>query len=49
LSRHVAPFAALGVEFPLLRPRFWVENLGQIYRAAPVVPRAALGIEVHFW
>jgi hypothetical protein len=46
--RHVAPFLFVGGEIPVQRPRFSVENLGQVHRSAPVWGRAALGLELRF-
>jgi hypothetical protein len=48
VSRHVVPFVRLGTEVPLLRPRFSVENVGEVFRAAPVLLRGGLGLELRF-
>jgi hypothetical protein len=47
-SRHVVPFVRVGTEVPLLRPRFSVEDVGEVFRAAPVLLRGGLGLELRF-
>ncbi len=46
--RHIVPFFRLGTEVPLLRPRFSVEDVGEVFRAAPVLLRGGLGLELRF-
>jgi hypothetical protein len=47
-SRHIVPFVRVGAEVPLLRPRFSVEDVGEVFRAAPVLLRGGLGLELRF-
>ena len=48
LSRWVAVFASVEADFPLVRARFSVENLGQVYQPAAVSFRGAAGFELRF-
>jgi hypothetical protein len=48
LSRHVAAFASVEADFPLVRARFSVENLGQVHQPAAVSFRGAAGLELRF-
>jgi len=48
LSRWVAVFASVEADFPLVRARFSVENLGQVYQPAAVSFRGAAGLELRF-
>jgi hypothetical protein len=48
LSRWVAPFLDVEAEFPLVRARFWVENVGQVHQPAAVSFRGAAGLELRF-
>jgi hypothetical protein len=48
LSRWVAVFASAEADFPLVRARFSVENLGQVHQPAAVSFRGAAGLELRF-
>jgi hypothetical protein len=48
VSRHVAAFAGVEADFPLVRARFSVENLGQVHQPAAVSFRGAAGLELRF-
>jgi hypothetical protein len=48
LSRWVVAFLGLEAAFPLVRGRFSVKNLGQVYQPAAVSFRGAVGLELRF-
>jgi hypothetical protein len=48
LGSHLAVTLALAAGFPLARPNFVLENVGAVFRPAPVVGRAALALEARF-
>jgi hypothetical protein len=48
LSRWVAAFASVEADFPLVRARFSVENLGQVHQPAAASFRGAAGLELRF-
>jgi hypothetical protein len=48
LSRRFGVHVEAGASFPLLRRQFAIEDLGAVFRPAPVTVRASLGAEVMF-
>jgi len=48
MSRWVAPFLSAEAAIPLVRARFSIDHLGQVYQPAAVSLRGAAGFEVRF-
>jgi hypothetical protein len=39
----------VGLEVPLIRERFYVENVGDLYRPPALTVRLTAGVQVEFW
>jgi hypothetical protein len=46
LHRHLALTAAVGAAIPILRPRYHIDGLSELYRVGPADLRTLLGLEV---